>query len=124
MNIRQNFALAFRDRSYVIVTALCAVLVIIILITGAIFIRPSDLQEYIRYSGYGVTHFYRDKWFYKLSFMVFVLIILTVHTILGVRLYVAKGRSFALSFLWLTASLLAISTVTIFAILRLVTFSQ
>lgn len=111
------------DRSFWVAWGVIALLLVIIIITGIVYIRPSDLQVPIRYSGFGVTHFYRDKWFYEILFMVFAVFVAVFHTLISAKLLQIKGREFALGFLWLTVILLVVSAVFILAILRVASLS-
>ncbi len=112
------------DRAFWAAWAAIGLLIIAIIIIGAIYIRPSDLQVPVRYSAFGITHFYRDRWYYEVVFIVFALLVATFHTLISARLLEVKGKQFALGFLWLTVVILAISAVFILAILRVATLSQ
>lgn len=111
------------DRAFWAAWVAIGVLIGIIVIIGAIYIRPSDLQVPVRYSGYGITHFYRDKWYYEIVFIVFAVLVAFFHTIISAKLLEVKGRQFALGFLWLTVVILAIAAVFILAILRVAALS-
>jgi hypothetical protein len=113
-----------RDRTLLFVWVLVVILVIVIIILGAVYIRPSDLQLPVRYSSFGITNFFRDKWYYLVSFIIFGILVLIMHTGISVKLLAVKGRAFALGFLWLTVGMLVIAVVTIYALFRVVTLSQ
>jgi hypothetical protein len=100
------------------------ILVIVIIVLGFIYIHPSDLQLTVRYSSFGITNFFRDKWYYLISFVGFALLLLVMHTGISLRLLSAKGRTFALAFLWMSVAMLVITTVTIFALFKVVSLSQ
>lgn len=123
MNIKPQLKEMIGDRSFWVAWGVIALLLVIIIITGIVYIRPSDLQVPIRYSGFGVTHFYRDKWFYEILFMVFAVFVAVFHTLISAKLLQIKGREFALGFLWLTVILLVVSAVFILAILRVASLS-
>ncbi len=124
MNIKANLKQMVGDRAFWAAWAAIGLLIIAIIIIGAIYIRPSDLQVPVRYSAFGITHFYRDRWYYEVVFIVFALLVATFHTLISARLLEVKGKQFALGFLWLTVVILAISAVFILAILRVATLSQ
>ena len=124
MNVKQTLRQALGDRAFFFAWLLMTLLVVTIIILGASYIRPSDLQLPVRYSSFGITNFYRDKWYYLISFVVFGLIVLVMHTGISLRLLTAKGRAFALAFLWMTVAMLLIASVTIYALFRVVTLSQ
>ena len=111
------------DRAFWAAWVAIALVLVIIIIIGAIYIRPSDLQVPVRYSGYGITHFYRDKWYYEIAFVVFAILVALFHTLISAKLLEVKGRQFALGFLWLTVVILVITAVFILAILRVAALS-
>lgn len=58
----------------------------------ALTLEPSDLQVATRYTAFGDTNLgYRSKWHYLLSFIVFGIVLMGVHTALAVKLH-AKGQ--------------------------------
>ena len=124
MKIQENFKLILADRGYL--TALVVLLVIAfgIIVMGAANIRPSELQIPVRYTSFGITNFYRDRWYYLLSLVLFAVVIAVMHTLVSVRLYTAKGRGLAVSFVWLSVIVLIIASVFIFAIFRVASLSQ
>lgn len=72
-------------------------------------LHPSDLQVAVHYTAYGQTSFYREKWYYLISFIIFGLIIATVHSALVVKLYVQERRQMAILFAWLSILLIIIA---------------
>lgn len=124
MTIKEAFSKALRDRSFVILALLITALVVVIIILGAVNIRPSDLQVPTRYSAFGITNIYRDKWYYAITFILFALTLAGLHGLVTLKLYAAKGRDMALAFLWLTLVMMLITASTVFAILRLISFGR
>ena len=92
-----------------------AVVVLLILLSLAyciyvgISLRPSDLQVAVHYTAYGNTSFYREKWYYLISFIVFGALVAIMHSILVIKLYVQGRRQIALLFAWLSILLLVIA---------------
>lgn len=124
MNIREIISHMLRDRSIVIALIVIFGLLVAIAIISVIYIRPSDLQVPIRYSAYGITNFYRDKWYYEIVLALFGFVLAGLHLAISVRLFQAKGRVVALAFLWLTAGILAITVSLLLAILQVASLSQ
>jgi hypothetical protein len=81
-------------------------------------LRPSDLQVAVHYSAFGETRFYREKWYYLLSFIMFGLILAIVHTALIVKMYVQERRQLALLFTYLSFGMLLITWILTHSILR------
>lgn len=81
-------------------------------------LQPSDLQVAVHYTAFGGTSFYREKWYYLISFIVFGLILAVVHSILVVKLYVQERRQIAIMFAWLSYLLLFIAWMITHSVLR------
>ena len=81
-------------------------------------LRPSDLQVAVHYTAFGATSFYREKWYYLISFIVFGLILALVHSILIVKLYVQERRQMALLFTWVSFLMLLIAWIITHSILK------
>lgn len=108
------------------VIALIAIvgLLVATVVISVVYIRPSDLQVPVRYSAYGITNFYRDKWYYEIILVLFGFVLAGLHLAITVRLFQAKGREMALAFLWLSAGILAITVTLLLAILQVASLSQ
>jgi hypothetical protein len=81
-------------------------------------LRPSDLQVAVHYTAYGDTSFYREKWYYLITFVIFGILIAVMHTTLIVKLYMQGRRQIALLFAWLSLLLVVIAFFITHAILR------
>jgi hypothetical protein len=81
-------------------------------------LRPSDLQVAVHYSAYGETSFYRDKWYYLITFIVFGLLLAVIHTILIAKIYLQGHRHLALAFAWLSLLLVVIAWFMTWAIMK------
>ena len=80
-------------------------------------LSSSDLQLAIRYTSYGETHFYREKWWYLLSFIGFGLLFITAHIGIVAKLYVIGLRPLARGFAWLSLLILVLTFVYTYAVL-------
>lgn len=124
MNYKDIARTAFRDRGYlvaVVVVALIAIISIILMIT---MIEPVDLQVTVRYSSFGITKFYRDKWYYLLGFIAMILVTVVINVLLSLKLYDLKGRDMSRLFLVLTGIIIIIGTVFLYGVLRVASLSQ
>lgn len=72
-------------------------------------LRPSDLQLGVRYTAYGETNFYRDQWYYLISFAVFGVMMAAIHTSLALKIYTQDRRQLARLFVVLSIVLLVIA---------------
>jgi len=75
----------------------------------ALSLHPSDLQVAVHYTIFGETQFYRDKWYYLVSFVVFGLVIAIIHPIIAAKIYLQEKRQFALLFALLSVSIIIIA---------------
>jgi hypothetical protein len=102
-------------------TALIILLVVLCLaycVYVGVSLRPSDLQVAVHYTAFGGTSFYREKWYYLISFIVFGALVAVMHTVLIVKLYVQGRRQVALLFAWLSILLIAIAWLITWSILK------
>jgi hypothetical protein len=84
----------------------------------AIVVRPSDLQLVTHYTAYGVTHLYRDQWFYLLSFVGFAILVAFLNTAIAIKLYLTKGHPLAVTFAWVSIGIIAFAWITAISIIN------
>jgi hypothetical protein len=85
----------------------------------AVNLSASDLQLAIRYTSFGETHFYRDKWWYLLSFVGFGLLFIVAHIGMLAKLYVIGLKQLAYSFAWLSFVILVLMFVYTYSVLNI-----
>lgn len=85
----------------------------------ALALESSDLQVATRYTAFGETHFYRSKWYYLLSFVVFGVMLAAVHTALAVKLYNKELRQLAIFLLVFTMLLFVIGWIVAGSVLEI-----
>ena len=112
-----------RDKYLTILLAIFLIFCLGILVYIGLSIHPSELQVVVHYTSFGTTNFYRDKWYYLVSFGVFVVIMATMQCILTYKILQAKDRSFAIAFVWLGFILAAVSTTLFYQILKIASLS-
>jgi hypothetical protein len=81
-------------------------------------VRPSELQLVTHYTAYGVTHLYRDQWFYLLGFAAFGILVALFHISLAIKLYITKGHPLAIMFAWVGIGIIIFAWVTAFSIIN------
>lgn len=99
---------------------LCAGLIVggtVYIIFLALNLSPSDLQLATRYTSFGETHFYREKWWYLLSFVGFGILFIVAHIGMLAKLYVIGMRQLAYAFAWLSLIVLVLMFVYTYAVL-------
>jgi hypothetical protein len=80
-------------------------------------LHPSELQVAAHYSAFGETHYYRNKWYYLISFAVFGAVFIIVHIGLLVKLISRDLRPLALAFGWLSLLMVPLMFILTHAVL-------
>ena len=88
-----------------------------------IAVRPSELQQVTHYTAFGVTHLYRDQWFYLLGFAGFALLVAFLHITIAIKLYITKGHPLAIMFAWLGIGILVFAWLTSIWLINILTFA-
>ena len=101
----------------VLISAMLLITLILSVIIG-FSIHPSELQLVSHYSAFGVTHLYRDQWFYLYVFVVFGLIVSLLHSVIAIKMLVVKDHSIAVMFAWLGIGIIFLGWITAMAILN------
>ncbi|HEU4715240.1 MAG TPA: hypothetical protein VFS14_00195 [Candidatus Saccharimonadales bacterium] len=104
-----------------LMTVMIVVLVLMSLaycIYVGVSLRPSDLQVAVHYTAFGPTGFYREKWYYLITFVIFGLLVAVMHSILVVKLYIQGRRQIALLFAWMSLLLIVIAFFMTRAVLK------
>jgi hypothetical protein len=99
--------------------ALCLVVITYL----AFMIHASELQIVVHYTSFGTTNFYRDKWYYLLSFVGFIFVAAIVHGVITYKLLEKKGRELAISFVWLSILLVLIALALFYQVLKIASLS-
>lgn len=118
INFINTAKLILTDRLVTVLIVLLGLLCIAYCMYVGIALRPSDLQVAVHYSAFGNTSFYREKWYYLITFIAFGALIAVIHTVLIVKLYAQERRQIALLFAWLSVLLVVITWVITWAILK------
>lgn len=104
---------------YLTVLSVIIVLLALSLVTYIVIkVRPSDLQLVTHYTAYGVTHLYRDQWFYLFTFAAFALLSAFFHIALSIKLFMTKGHPLAIMFAWLGFGVLIFAWITAISIIN------
>lgn len=82
-------------------------------------LNPTDLQLAIRYTAFGETQIYREKWWYLLSFIGFGLLFLVAHVGMVAKLIVIGLRDLARAFASLSFVMLALMFVYTYSVLNI-----
>ena len=99
------------------------VLCLITIVYLAFMIHASELQVVVHYTSFGTTNFYRDKWYYLLSFVAFMVMMAILHTIVCLKLLEKRGRDLALAFAWLSILVVLIALSLFYQVLKIASLS-
>ena len=111
-----------RDRLAISLLVAFLLSMILLLVLTLLNIHVSDVQLPARYSGYGSTFIYRDRWYSLLSFGLFALLVGGTNSYLVIKLHaVRRGLSLGLALVSLALGL--ISLVVAVAVFRLAALS-
>ncbi len=110
-NIKELLQKLVADRYLLILLSLSLILAIIFSVIIGLSVHQSDLQLVSHYSAYGITHLYRDQWYYLYLFSFFELVVCFMHSVISVKLLVVKSREFALAFAWLGIFMLIVGLI-------------
>lgn len=120
--LKTNFLTSLKELStnrYLTVLSIVIVLLAASLIVYiGIRVRPSDLQLVTHYTAFGVTHLYRDQWFYLFTFVGFAILAAFLHIAISIKLYLTKGHPLAIMFAWLGIGVLVFAWVTAMSIIN------
>lgn len=124
MDMKLALRTGISDRTFVVTVGLLWLIVAVLLVIGAVHIRASELRVPTHFTHYGVTHYYNDRWYYLLNFMVFGAVSGVLHTLIAAKLLLVKGREIALCYLWLSIAAMVIVTTYIVGLLNVVQLAQ
>lgn len=96
------------DRPLLYMVIAIAVLAILYSLYVAFSLSPTELQIAVRYTAYGETHLYRNKWYYLVSFVIVAVLVSVAHSGLMVKLKARGVRPMALALGWLTIIIIAV----------------
>lgn len=120
MKLQEVFKEAIRDRAFLFVWAVLLVMALVFTVMLLYRITPSDIQIPVRYSSFGVTNLYTDRWYYLLGFIAAAVISFVAHSMIALKLYAQKGRGLALPFMWLSVGIFVITFFIVFALFRVI----
>lgn len=121
--LKTQLTTAFKEltsnRHLTVLSGVLLLLAIAMIIYIGVNVRPSELQLVTHYTAFGVTHLYRDQWFYLLSFGVFALLVAFFHIALAIKIYITKGHPLALVCVWAGIGILLFAWVTAISIFNI-----
>ncbi|MDB5163336.1 MAG: hypothetical protein JWO54_604 [Candidatus Saccharibacteria bacterium] len=116
--ITHSFKELITNRYLTVLSVVTIILAIAFVIYIGIVVRPSELQLVTHYTAYGVTHLYRDQWFYLLSFGGFAVIVAFLNVAISLKVFLTKGHPLAIMFAWFGVGIMVFAWITSFSIIN------
>ena len=116
--IKTSFKELITNRYLTVLVGVTLLLALVFLVYIILVVRPSELQLVTHYTAFGVTHLYRDQWFYLLTFGGFAVLVAFFHIALSLKLYLTKGHPLAIMFAWMGIGIIIFAWVTAFSIIN------
>lgn len=116
--ITHSFKELFTNRYLTVLSLVTIVLAIAFVIYIGVVVRPSELQLVTHYTAYGVTHLYRDQWFYLLGFGAFSVIVAFFSIAVSLKVFLTKGHPLAIMFAWFGIGIIVFAWLTSFSIIN------
>jgi hypothetical protein len=116
--ITHSFKELITNRYLTVLSAITIILAVAFVIYIGLVVRPSELQLVTHYTAYGVTHLYRDQWFYLLSFGGFAIIIALINIAMALKVFLTKGHPLAIMFAWFGVGVMVFAWLTSFSIIN------
>jgi len=116
--IKTSFKELITNRYLTILTVVTLVIAALFVAYILLFVQPSELQLVTHYTAYGVTHLYRDQWFYLLTFGGFAVLVAFLHITVAIKIYITKGHPLAIMFAWMGIGVLIFAWMTAFSIIN------
>jgi hypothetical protein len=116
--IQESFTQLVANRYLLVLNSSMIFLALCFAIYVALNVHPSELQLVSHYSDFGITHFYRNQWYYLLSFGAFGILSALMNTVLSVKLLINKDSSLAILYTWLSIAVIALAWMTTYAVLN------
>lgn len=117
--IKKSLRTIAADRGLTGLIVINLIAVVIIAVFLVVAIKPNESQVITRYTAYGVANFYRGYWYDLFSYAVLAIIMAVGHSVLSVKLTLAKRRDLAMFILCLTLGLLIILVIFAWSIIKI-----
>lgn len=108
-----------KERRLIIALIVLLVAALSLMIYVGVNIHQNELKIVTHYTAFGSTNFYRDKWYYLITFVVFALVVAVVHSMITLRLLLVKGSEIALGFVWLSVAMIFVAGAIMYQVLKI-----
>lgn len=113
----------FQDKRVLVAAIAMFILVVVEFVIVTSLLRPGDIQVVVRYTPFGFSFFYRDHWYYLLTFILFAVAVFVTHILVASNMKKRIEESLLLPFVWLGVLILAGLCIESYKILRIASLS-
>jgi len=118
INIIQPIKELLTNRYLTVLSIILVLLTTAFVIYIIVRVHPSDLQLVTHYTAFGVTHLYRDQWFYLFSFIIFAILSAFLHIAIAIKVFITKGHPLAIMVAWLGIGVIVFAWITAISIIN------
>ena len=117
---KNNLLISFlKNRLMLVLSLIVLVMAIVFVVYDIINADASDAFIWSRYTSFGPTRFYRDKWFSFYSWPVFGLVVLGAHMTLAIKLFKQSSVKLAVAVLSMAIAIFFVGILVVSRILAL-----
>lgn len=106
-----------RDRVLVSLIIGLVIISVLFCLYAGLSVHASDVQVATHYTGFGETNYYRDQWYYLLSFVVFGLFVAILNTAIAGKLFSLERPSLARAWVVLSICTIVIAAIIVHSVL-------
>lgn len=107
------------DKPYFWLLLTISIVGVVYIFFSALLVHSSATQLIDQYSGLGITHFYRGKWYALYEFSLYGLIVTALSIVLLAKLKGAERRHLGIVFGWITLAILCLSFIYTLQVIHL-----
>lgn len=119
LKIKKLFKEIIADKHLLASVVITVLLVIVATVILGLSLQVRELKMPFRYSGFGTTTIYFNRWFYLFNFLFFNIIVIIFHTILAAKLHQVGRRSIAIMYMWFGSGAIILNLVVFLSILSI-----
>ena len=117
--IKLSIKRVFTDRPFLTLAAAVVIVGVIYCLVLGLTVQPRDVQVYSRYTAFGEAHFYKNYWYYLISFIIFGAVVTVSHVALMVKLHNLERRQTAFVIGYMALVVLVVAATYGLSIMRL-----
>lgn len=109
INLKHHLKQAFADKTFLWAFIVMIIAGLVYCAYVGLSLQARDIQVAVHYTAFGEAHFYKARWYYLISFIVFGLVVMISHAMLMIKLFILERRQAAVLFGYITVGLFIVS---------------